>query len=72
MIRIQSKTDKDEGFSVTKTTENTRPHQQPAIQPRPPRHPIENLRMSSAAQQLFDCVFQWIFKSSFVNKLVYY
>ena len=46
--------DEDEGFSETKTPQNTPPQQPPAMEPRPALRSIENLQNSSAARQLFD------------------
>ena len=41
--------DKYEGFSETMTPQNTPPQQQPAVEPRPAVHSIENPQNSSAA-----------------------
>ena len=46
--------DEDEGFSETKTPQNTPPQQPPAMEPRPAVRSIENLQNFSAARQLFD------------------
>ena len=46
--------DEDEGFSETRTPQNTPPQQPPAMEPRPALRSIENLQNASAARQLFD------------------
>ena len=46
--------DEDEGFSETRTPQNTPPQQLPSMEPRPALRSIENLQNSSAARQLFD------------------